>query len=255
MSTIQDIYPDYASALAACGQGYSDADIADVIAYKAKFPLDVAQYFPEPALNTLVALGIASGTITSRPLSVLDYGGGCGFHYFQAERVFGPMRWAIVESEPMATRASEVGQGRFVAFSGIGPACAWLGNPDLVHTSGTLQYVPDPIASLEELLALRAPYLMLARFPVWSGETKVGTQTSHLSGNGIGPMPAHVRDRVVRYPITFVDLDTVLGLIEQSGYEVLLTTPSPTADYVVAGVPSLGRTLFCRRRLPIASVT
>ena len=253
MSAIQDIYPDYASALAVCGQGYSDADIADVIAYKARCPLDVTHNLPEPALNTLIAVGIASGTIKSRPLSVLDYGGGCGFHYFQGERVFGPMRWAIVESESMATRASEVGHGRFAAFSRVISACAWLGKPDLVHTSGTLQCVPDPIASLGDLLALQAPYFMLARFPVWCGETKVGVQTSLLSGNGIGPMPPHIRDRVVQYPNTFIYFDTVMGLIDQSGYEVLLTTPSPTADYVVAGIPSLGRTLFCRHRLPTAS--
>jgi hypothetical protein len=86
-------FPDFASALAACGPGYNDADLADVIAYKTALPVDPRQIAPEQAINTIMSVGIAAAEIVNPPLTVLDFGGGCGFHYFRAaQAVRTPLR-------------------------------------------------------------------------------------------------------------------------------------------------------------------
>jgi hypothetical protein len=83
LSVVREIFPDFAAALAACGPGYDDADIADVVAHKTALPVDHRMYAPEQAINSILAVGIAAAEVTDRPLTVLDFGGGCGFHYFR----------------------------------------------------------------------------------------------------------------------------------------------------------------------------
>jgi hypothetical protein len=82
--SIIEIFQSFAAARAACGRGYDDGDLAEVIAYKTSLAFDSRQVAPEQALNSIIALGIRAAKITDRPLRVLDFGGGCGFHYFRA---------------------------------------------------------------------------------------------------------------------------------------------------------------------------
>jgi putative methyltransferase (TIGR04325 family) len=233
LATITQIFPDFASALAACGPGYNDADIADVIAYKTALPVDPRHYPPEQALNSILSIGIAAAEVADRPLAVLDFGGGCGFHYFRVvASIHTPFQWAVVETPMMAERAVKLAQGRFEVFTDIAAAAA-LGRIDIVHTSSAIQYVPDPLATLKMLAALCPRYFALARFPVWSRDSLVGLQSSPLSGNGIGPMPPFIADRNVKYPITFINFDDVMQAL--AGYEIALALPSPSSTYHVRG--------------------
>ena len=83
MAVVTETFPDFASALAACGPGYDNAVLADVIAYKTALAVDPRYFAPEQAVNSILSVGIAAAEIIERPLTVLDFGGGCGFHYFR----------------------------------------------------------------------------------------------------------------------------------------------------------------------------
>lgn len=255
LAVVTQIYPDFASALAACGAGYNDADIADVIAYKAALPVDPRHFAPEQAINTILSIGIAAAEIPDRPLTVLDFGGGCGFHYFRAvPTVRTSLRWAIVETPTMAERAVKVAQGRFDVFTDIAAAAKALGRIDLIHASSSIQYVPDPLAALRTLAALRPRYFTLARFPVWAGPQIVGVQTSPLAANGIGPMPPTITDRPVKYPITFTNFDEVMQIL--ASYEIALALASPSSTYEIRGQPVQGINLIFRtREIPLAAST
>ena len=93
--------------------------------------------------------------------------------------------------------------------------------------------MPDPLATLKTLVDLRARYFALARFPLWGGAQVVGLQTSPLSANGIGPMPPHIPDRQVQYPVTFANFDEVMRIL--GGYEIALALGSPSSIYEVSG--------------------
>jgi len=247
LALINEVFPDYASALAACGPGYGNPDIADVIAYKTALPADPRQFAPEQALNSIVAVGIVAAEISSRPLTVLDFGGGCGFHYFRiAPTIRIPLRWAIVETPIMAERAVKISQGRFQVFTDIAAAAAALGRIDLVHASSSIPYVPEPLATLSELTALRPRYLALLRFPVWGKARLVGMQTSALSENGIGPMPPFIADRLIACPITFINFDDVMNVFSE--YEIALTLVSPSGTYQIRGQRVDGINVIFRRK-------
>jgi putative methyltransferase (TIGR04325 family) len=232
MATVTDIYADYATALASCGPGYHDADIADVIAFKTAQRIEPYAVAPEQALNSIIAVGIAAADIRNRQLNVLDFGGGCGFHYLRvATATRTPLRWAIVETETMAARATKLAQNYFRVFTTIGDAAAALGTVDLIHASSSIQYVPDPPAILKDFVALRPRYILLARLPLWREPAIVGVQVSPLSHNGIGPMPPNMQDREIRYPVTFMNIDEILRIFD--GYDVVLTIDAPSSFYVV----------------------
>lgn len=247
MAVITDVFPDFASALAACGPGYNNTDIADVIAYKTALPVDHRQFAPEQAINSIVALGIAAAEVGERPLTVLDFGGGCGFHYFRiVPTIRIPLRWAIVETPTMAERAAKISQGRFQVFTDIAAAAETLDRIDLVHASSSIQYAPDPLAILHRLAALRPRYFALIRFPAWGKPSLVGVQTSLLSQNGIGPMPPNIADRPVLYPITFVNFDDVMRLLSE--YEIAMTMASPSSTYNVRGQIVQGLSVIFRAK-------
>jgi len=247
MVLVTEFFPDFAAALAACGPGYDNAVIADVIAYKTALGVDPRHFAPEQAVNSIVSVGIATAEITDRPLTVLDFGGGCGFHYFRVTAsIRARLRWAIVETPTMAERALKLAQGRFEVFTNIADAAAALGRVHLVHASSSIQYVPEPLSTLKALAALQAPYFMLARFPVWSRNQLVGVQTSPLAANGIGPMPPKIADRQVRYPITFTNFDDVMRIM--GSYDIAMAMQSPSSNYNVHGQHVQGISLIFRSK-------
>jgi putative methyltransferase (TIGR04325 family) len=247
MALVTEIFPDFASALAACGPGYDNAVIADVIAYKTALGVDPRHFAPEQAVNSIVAVGMAAAEITERPLTVLDFGGGCGFHYFRVTASMrSQLRWVIVETPTMAERALKLAQGQFEVFNNPAAAAAALGRVHLVHASSAIQYVSEPMSTLKALAELRARYFMLARFPVWSGRQTVGVQTSPLAANGIGPMPPGIADREVKYPITFPNFDDVIRVF--GDYEIVMAMQSPSSSYNVRGQHVQGISLFFRSK-------
>ncbi len=247
MAVVREIFPDFTAALAACGAGYNNSDIADVIAYKTALPVDQRQFVPEQAINSIMAVGIAAAEIRSRPITVLDFGGGCGFHYFRVtQTIRTPLRWAIVETPTMAERAAKLAQDRFDVFTEIDAAAAVLGQIDLVHASSSIQYVPDPLQTLKMLTALRPRYFGLLRFPVWGRPSLVGLQTSPLSLNGIGPMPPNIPDRSITYPVSFTNFDDVMKLFVD--YEIAMTVVSPSSTYEIRGQPIQGLSVIFRAK-------
>jgi putative methyltransferase (TIGR04325 family) len=249
MTTIADIFPTYEDALRACDGGYNDSEIADVIAFKTAQPVDSRQLLPEQAVNSVLAVGFAAAECPNRPLNVLDFGGGCGVHYFRVAAAMSiALRWAIVETPTMAERAAKLSQGRFGTFTEIEAAGRHLGKIDLVHASGAIPYVPDPIATLKELAELRPRFILLARFPCWGGRTMVSVQTSFLAENGIGPMPPHIKDRRIKFPVTFTYLDDVIRAL--SGYDIVVAMDSPSGSYDFRGQTIPGRSFLFRSNEP-----
>jgi putative methyltransferase (TIGR04325 family) len=245
VAEVTEIFSDFASALAACGPGYDNAVIADVIAYKTALAVDPRNFAPEQAVNSILSVGLAAAEIVERPLTVLDFGGGCGFHYFRVTAAIqSQLRWAIVETPTMAQRAMKLAEGRFEVFTDIAAAATALGRIDLVHASSAIQYVPDPLGTLKILAMLRARYFMLARFPVWSRSQLVGVQTSPLAANGIGPMPPEIADRQVRYPVTFTNFDDVMRIMDS--YEIAVVLQSPSSNYTVHGQHVQGISMIFR---------
>jgi putative methyltransferase (TIGR04325 family) len=113
--------------------------------------------------------------------TVLDFGGGCGLHYKQANNQ--AVRWAVVETPAMVRRAKTLETDHLRFFTDIDEAALWLGHIDVMHSNGSVQYAPDPLATVRQLAGLNADRMLWYRLFLGDG-TK--TQVSRLQDHGPG---------------------------------------------------------------------
>lgn len=202
-------FRDYGSALAECGRGYEDDALVEVICTKTERYRDrlrsrgpVASA-PEP-LHVMIGLGLMR--LPGDDLNVLDFGGGCGAHYFLVDALIGDrteLHWHVIETPKLAVRAREFEDGRLRFYADLETAREEMDRVDLVFSSGALQYVPRPYETLENLTKCRGSNLLLTRIPLTTSTKElILVQESKLSDNGPGPMPSGISDRLVTYPVT-----------------------------------------------------
>ena len=125
-----------------------------------------------------------TGKWSENAATVLDFGGGCGLHYKEANL---NAKWAVVETPAMVARARELETDQLRFFTRIEDAGLWLGDIDLMHSNGAIQYVPDPIRTIRELCSIGAKQMLWHRLLI--GDGKKRTQVSRLTDNGPGHIP------------------------------------------------------------------
>jgi hypothetical protein len=159
------------------------------------------------------------------------------------------LEWVVVETDAMVRQATSIIHAEGLSFvTSLDEAVERLGGRervDAVHTSGTIQYVPHPEQLIDNLVAINASILLIARLPVHAGARCVGVQTSLLSHNGPGPMPAGLIDRQISYPITFINKGD-LGRQLLSHYQIVGQFLSPSANYKVEARQAPGISLLLR---------
>ncbi|MGB6447937.1 MAG: hypothetical protein WBF47_22770 [Xanthobacteraceae bacterium] len=105
MAVVTDIFPNFASALAACGQGYNDGEIADALS--TSLAVDRRQFTPEQAINP------CRGRRRRRDDRAATY---------------------------RSRLRRRLWQDRFEVFTTLAEAVAVLGGADLIHASSAIQY-------------------------------------------------------------------------------------------------------------------
>lgn len=132
---------------------------------------------------------------------MLDHGGQCG-HYKRILPSIGVLCvWAVVETTAMASAASIFKQDDLNFFDNIEAAVNWLGGGvDLLWSSGTLQYVPNPMEELDRLIQLDSLVLTYSRMVFSNDNSSISRmQKSRLKDNGPGPLPSGFEDCEIQY--------------------------------------------------------
>jgi putative methyltransferase (TIGR04325 family) len=232
----QQTFATYAEAAAQCQQfGYEMADLVEVVyqktvIYRAACKAESPGNLTAGETLALFALGLAH--TRSAPINVIDFGGACGSHFFRLKSLLGdglPVRWHVVETPAMARRARVLASAELQFFESLTAAVASLHHVDIMFSSGTLQYVSDPLKTMNQLLACNAKYVALARLGLTQGRSMVAVQQSRLSDNGPGPLPPGLKDGISRYPVTYV-AETLIESALKERYRVLLRLPDPSVS-------------------------
>lgn len=141
----------------------------EVVAGRALFERD-SVVFHEPEFRyPIVAALMRSAALNAGCLEVVDFGGSLGSTYWQCQPFLTGLRrvrWCIVEQPHFA----EVGRREFgtaeltfhAALSELPPPSV----PRLVLLSSAIQYLQDPDAALDGLLALQPAHMVIDRTPM-----------------------------------------------------------------------------------------
>jgi putative methyltransferase (TIGR04325 family) len=220
------LYPSYREAALACSKyGYEQEALIHVICEKTKRYRDLLktqQPLEIDAANVRTPLGL-SLALKSNELRVIDFGGACGSHYFVAKALLRDqvkLQWYVVETSGMAGKGKELENDELRFFNNLSVARTEIGQVDLVHSSGTLQYVSDPYETLKDLVDCKAQYVFLTRLGLTIGERDlISVQESRFSENGPGVLPDGMIDGIARYPI-FVARKSRVEEILAARYEI-----------------------------------
>jgi putative methyltransferase (TIGR04325 family) len=231
------VFDSYAAASARCpGQAYEDHRLVEVIFQKTlhlsknidKSPLALTDSF----LQSLSAILLVFRHTQHDRLNVLDFGGACGAHYFLLRSLLPEnlkIQWIVVETPVMIAKAQQLETDELHFCNSISAARNMMSDINLIHSSGTIQYLPDVESTLIEMMDCMSTFLFFNRL-VLSGKEKIVTiQESLLSANGPGPMPAGLEDGLCRYPITYFpkeQLEHSVGQIYQIKFRLNETLDS-----------------------------
>ncbi|MBU6399990.1 MAG: methyltransferase, TIGR04325 family [Verrucomicrobia bacterium] len=130
--------------------------------------LDHAEY-PFPVLAGL----LRAATLEGGRLRVLDFGGALGSSYFQCRSLLGgiaSVEWLVVEQPAHVACGRQHIQSNDLRFYETAEACLARHRPDVLLLSGTLQYLPQPYATLQRLLAYGLAHVILDRTPFLSAD-------------------------------------------------------------------------------------
>jgi hypothetical protein len=222
--------------------GYEYKKLVDVVVRKNKILQDATSSsveFDFSAMRIIMAVGLASNK--QEKISVLDFGGGGGYHWFIAKNSFGKntiFDWRIVETSMMAKVSTELlAKDGLEFFSDIKSSLRTGETLDLVFTSSALQYCEEPLKVLQNLVNLNARYLFITRTPFSLAPTPlISNQRSMLSENGPGPMPEEFEDELIEYPISYIPKKEVERIIQEK-YEIRFSLKEEPANLFFGDVP------------------
>lgn len=202
--------------------GYETEILAKVVVAKGK---KFAKQFSKTKQIDLFSLrtfiGLAS-TLKSKKLTVLDFGGAAGTHYFIARSVLSKdiiLDWRVVETSQMVQEAQKQGLENIELkfFSSIIDAVG-SSKINLVFASSSIHYTPKPYEFLRLLANIDADILMITRTPI-DDVPAVLLQHSALSDNGFGKIPSEIAisDKTISYPVSIMDRKIVEEILEKFG--------------------------------------
>jgi len=187
---------------------------------------DTPQY-AYPLLTALLKITAEN----NNKLTVVDFGGGLGSTYYDFTRLYpqADLHWYIIEQEAFVECGKahfQNSQLHFMHDLDVLPR-----KPDIVIVSSALQYIPQPYAQLDKLLALNSPYFLLDR-----------TTFSNLSTDEerifVERVPAHIY--AASYPFWLLSYSKISKYFEKK-YQILFEMDTLEGRYVKNGIEVVSR--------------
>jgi putative methyltransferase (TIGR04325 family) len=245
-------YKNYSQAIKTCtSDAYLNVELCNMIADKTVIharKLNEKPYILNPTnVFLLAAINQYIINFSKKDLTILDFGGACGFHYFEIKR-FMPkdifLKWYVVETEQMVKSAIERGlsNAELNFVSSIDDVKTVI---DFIHSSCALHYVPNPYELTNMLINRKASRIFFNRMMFNENDRDfVTVQKSFLSSNGPGKLPKGYIDRIQSYPHTTLSFQKFNSLIINSDYEIEWIFEELSGSYHIKNERIVGKGLL-----------
>ena len=227
-------YPSYEEAMNDAA-GYEDELLTKVVVAKGKqFAKNIEENKELDLMSLRTFVGLAS-SLRKRKLTVIDFGGAAGTHYYIAKSILKDVEldWRVVETSAMVAEAKkqELENNELRFFADLDNATE-QGSIDLVFASSSVHFTSKPYEFLAALASIEASILMVTRTPITETPC-VLLQYSTLTANGVGEIPKElgIKDKTVSYPATMMDKRRVEEILASFG-DIELKIAEGKAAYI-----------------------
>lgn len=192
---------------------YDNLLLAEVVTKKTQVYVNKSTEGVLPNSNYLSLL--TAFHMISETRTVVDFGGAAGIHYFLSKSFVPNLKsWTVIETKAMVEQQEQNGEEK-LKFCTMDDLVNIDLDCDLLYLSGALQYVEDPIKTLNQLIRIEPKLILISRTPFNQKDTKaIFTQTSKLSSNGPGPLPSKYKDRKIKYDVNVPNYSQVVAMLE-----------------------------------------
>jgi putative methyltransferase (TIGR04325 family) len=192
---------------------YDNRLLAEVVSKKTQIYVNNSTKRILPSSNYLSLLAAFHSLDQTR--TVIDFGGAAGIHFFLSKSFVPNLRsWTVIETKAMVEQQEQNGEEK-LKFCTMGDLVFDDLDCDLLYLSSSLQYVEDPIQTLNQLIRIRPKLILISRTPFNQKDTKaIFTQTSRLSSNGPGPLPSEYKDCKIQYEVNVPNYRQVVQMLE-----------------------------------------
>jgi putative methyltransferase (TIGR04325 family) len=178
-----------------------------------------AGYIPNGSFFRENLLAIVAHHCGKPDMEITDLGGATGELGADLLHYYPQARFTVVETQPLvALIAKETIRPRVTFTSRLPAAC------DIFYSSGTLQYLADPMALLVQGLESARSAAILRRNN-FSDVEKFDIQKSRLHHNGTGPVPEGFPDQEISYPRRTLKEADVIAAARARGFELVAGLP------------------------------
>jgi putative methyltransferase (TIGR04325 family) len=196
------LYSSWASAKAAA-QGYASVELNR---FKAARALGRR---PDGTLVRRSALGLVTAAIGRDDCRVTDLGGSAGELGEDFLIECPQARYVVVENPTLVEAMKERER---LSFDVTIP-----GDCDIFFSSGTLQYLDDPVAAIDRGFASARHAVVLVRNS-FSEAAIYRVQRTRLFDNGSGPIPAGFADATIAYPHRTIAESSIHAAADRYGF-------------------------------------
>lgn len=205
--------------------GYGSAELLEAVILKNKFRIKALESSEVITGREFQAIALLNYVYIGKPLTIVDFGGGAANHFYLCEK-FIPEKiatWVVIETPGMvASSKREFQHPKLCFMDDLRKVSLAVAKPDVVFSSSALQYTPDPLKTMCNLLALDPRNLIITRTPLTElAEPVRGEQKSSLSSNGPGPLPEGIQNTEVFYSIVIPTRKSLESIISEN-YRVKL---------------------------------
>ena len=218
-------YLNYESALSD-STGYQDENLVKIIVAKTlKFKEDLKKNFRIDQSLLKIFTAVAS-SLNGDKLTVLDFGGSAGIHYFIVKSILKKeisLDWRVIETPKMVQEAIKNKlENKELTFYDNLSAAVNEKKIDLAIAVGSLQYTDSPSQILKQILKTNPSYFFLSRTPLAKNEI-ILLQETFYSKNGVGKIPEELKidDQKISYPVTILNKDKVETILNNFGKKIL----------------------------------
>jgi putative methyltransferase (TIGR04325 family) len=156
-------YGSFSEALAA-STGYEEESIIEAAIRDGKNEKEKKEIATHGEIQLLASMSACFNMIQKRKISILDFGGSTGAHYRLIKRFTGKeLDYTVCETPLLVKKAVGIFSTRALHF--IDDIKKYRRRPDIILSSGALQYVPEPKYIFRKFAELRPRFIVMIRFP------------------------------------------------------------------------------------------